>query len=144
MTTLNEMINDLESELIKKIRNAGVGSINTGDIYETAPRLPAVNLLLIECEQSDEQVFQNGKVSWNISYEISCMFQGTERKQTFKNSRTFVNKIYDVVQECKNDNLNNTVNDLECGLIQYGKTNVNGIFIDGGKIELKINIIEVR
>ena len=141
---LNDMVNDIETELKKILRGEGVKDINVGDIYKSVPQLPAVNILLVEIERNDQHVFQPGKIGWDLSYDVSCMFAGTERAQTFKNSRTFVNKIYDVIQEQKLTSLNNTIFNLDCVKIEYGKAALGESILDGGVIKLIIQINEVR
>lgn len=141
---LNEMINELEVELKTILRDIGVKDINMGDIYKSVPQLPAVNLLLTSADRNELQVFQRGKIGWDLLYDVSCMFAGTERAQTFKNSRTFVNKIYDTIQLQQDNKLNNTVFNIDCIKIEYGKTAVGNEFIDGGLIKVLIQIHEVR
>lgn len=145
MTKLNDMINNIETELIKILRDQGVKDINTGDIYKSAPQLPAVNLMLIDADMNeDDQVMQKNKIGWFLSYDVTCMFAGTERVHTFQNARTFVNKIYDVIQAEKDGKLNRTIFDLDCVRIEYGTTALADAILDGGVIKLIISIHEVR
>ena len=145
MTTINEQIEVIRTQLTKLFRDNGVASINYGDIYTAAPRYPAIDILLTDREQNDIQVMQNGKIGWNLFYDISCMFSGSEGNQTFINSSKFVDKIYDLIQEKKDDALNGTVHDLECIKVEYGRTTIrNDIMADGGVIKLIIQIDEVR
>ena len=145
MTKLNDMINNIETELKKILRGQGVKDINTGDIYKAVPQLPAVNLMLVDAEMNDDdQVMQKDKIGWYLSYDVSCMFMGTERAHTFQNARSFVNKIYDVIQAEKDGKLNNAIFDLDCVKIEYGKTALADTILDGGVIKLIISIHEVR
>lgn len=143
--TINTQIEEIRTQLTKLFRENGVASINYGDIYKVAPRYPAIDILLTDREQNDLQVMQKGKIGWNLSYDIGCMFSGSEGNQTFINSSKFVDKIYDLIQEKKDDALNSTVFDLECIRVEYGRTTIrNDIMADGGVIKLIIQIDEVR
>lgn len=143
--TINTQIETIRTQLTKLFRDNGVASINYGDIYPAAPIYPAIDILLTDREQNDLQVMQNGKVGWNLSYDIGCMFAGSEGNQTFVNSSKFVDKIYDLLQGKKDDALNNTVFDLECVRVEYGKTIIRSDeMANGGVIRLVIQIFEVR
>ena len=143
--TINKQIEDIRKQLTKLFRDNGVVSINYGDIYSSAPRYPAIDILLTDREQTDVQVMQNGKIGWSLFYDISCMFSGSEGNQTFINSSKFVDRIYDLIQGEKDDALNGTVFDLECIRVEYGRTTIrNEIMADGGVIKLIIQIYEVR
>lgn len=143
--TINEQIIELETQLKKLFRDNGVSSIGSGDIYKAAPTYPAIDMMLTAREQGPSQVMQKGRIMWNLMYEIGCMFSGSEAGQTFENARKWVDKIYDVIQEEKVGALNNTVHDLECVRIEYGRTAIrNDIMADGGMITLIIQIYEVR
>jgi len=141
---INDDIDTIEIALRKVFRDMGVKDINVGDIYKAVPMFPAINVMLTSAEQNGLQSFQNTKIGWNLNYDISCLYAGSERGLTFKNSQKFVNKIYDALQRKKGDKLDNTVFDLECMEIQYGRTAINETSIDGGVIKLIIQIHEVR
>ena len=143
--TINEQIEVIRTQLTKLFRDNGVASINYGDIYPAAPRYPAIDILLTDREQNDVQVMQNGRIGWNLFYDISCMFAGSEGNQTFINSNKFVDKIYDLIQGKKDDALNSTVHDLECIKVEYGRTTIRtDIMADGGVIKLIVQIDELR
>ena len=142
--TLNDMINDVEDELRNVLRDMGVKDINFGDLYKTVPQLPAVNLMLVGVEQNDLQVFKRGRIGWDIHYDVSCMYMGTERAHTFQNARTFVNKVYNTIQVEQDSKLNDTVFDINCVQIEYGKTALGDNILDGGVIKLLIQIHEDR
>ena len=145
MSVINDLIEEVETQLIKLFRDNGVADINTGDIYKAAPRYPAIDILLTDRTQGPNQVMQKGKIEWLLSYDISCMYSGSEGNQTFKNARKFVDKIYDVIQSEKVGALNNTVQDLECISVEYGRTSIReDIVANGGVIKLIIQIYEVR
>ena len=143
--TINETIEDVEAKLIKLFRDNGVPEINRGDIYKAAPRYPAVDMMLTYREQNDFQNMQKNKVGWNLYYDISCMFAGSEGAQTFKNAVKFVDKIYDLIQGEKDGRLSDTVHDLECLRVEYGRTAIRAdVMADGGVIKLIIQIFEER
>lgn len=142
---MNEQIEAIEKKLITLFRDNGVQDINQGDIYKSTPRFPAIDIILVDREQNDLQVMQKTKIGWNLNYDISCMFAGTEGNQTFKNARMFVDKIYDLVQEEKITRLNDNVYDLECVKVEYGRTAIRSdIMADGGVIKLIIQVFEDR
>lgn len=142
---MNEQIENIEKELITLFRNNGVQDINQGDIYKSVPRFPAVDIMLTDREQNGLQVMQKNRIGWNLFYDISCMFAGTERNQTFKNARKFVDNIYDLIQGEKDSALNDTVFDLDCLKVEYGRTTIRSdIMADGGVIKLVIQIFEER
>lgn len=142
---MNTQIEAIEKELITLFRDNGVQDINQGDKPKSTPRFPAIDIMLTAVERNDFQVRQKNKIGWNLNYDISCMFAGTERNQTFINARNFVNKIYDLIQNEKNSRLNDTVFDLECLKIEYGRTTIRSdIMADGGVINLIIQIFEER
>lgn len=143
--SVNEQIEVIRQELTKLFRDNGVADINYGDIYKAAPRYPAIDILLTAREQNDQQIMQKGRIGWNLFYDISCMFSGSEGNQTFINSSKFVDKIYDLVQEEKETALNGTIQDLECIKIEYGRTAIrNDVMANGGVIKLVIQIFENR
>ena len=145
MSDINETIETVEKQLTKLFRDNGVADIGNGDIYKAAPRYPAIDMLLTAREQGPNQVMQMGKIHWNLLYEINCMYAGSEGKQTFKNARKFVDKIYDIIQSEKDGALNGTIQDLECVSVEYGRTAIrNDIMADGGVITLLVQIYEVR
>ena len=145
MSAINDLIEEVESQLTKIFRDNGVADVGVGDIYKAAPRYPAIDMLLTDRAQGPNQVMQKGKIEWLLSYDISCMYSGSEGKQTFKNARKFVDKIYDVIQAEKEGALNNTVQDLECIGVEYGRTAIReDIMANGGVIKLLIQIYEVR
>ena len=145
MSDFNNITEAIEKELITLFKDNGVADINTGDIYPAAPRYPAIDILLTDREQNDLQTMQHNPIGWNLSYDISCMFAGSEGKQTFKNARKFVDKIYDIIQAEKDNDLSGTVHDLECIRVEYGRTTIRqDIMADGGVIKLIIQIFEER
>lgn len=145
MSAINDKIEEVEAQLIKLFRDSGVADINTGDIYKAAPRYPAIDMLLTDREQGPNQVMQKGEIEWLLSYDISCMYAGSEGNQTFKNARKFVDKIYDIIQAEKEGALNGTIQDLECMSVEYGRTAIReDIMADGGVIKLLIQIYETR
>ena len=145
MSAINETIEDIRRELTKLFRDNGVADINYGDIYKAAPRYPAIDILLTSREQNDLQIMQKGRIGWNLFYDISCMFSGSEGNQTFINSSKFVDKIYDLVQEEKETALSGTIQDLECIKVEYGRTAIrNDVMANGGVIKLIIQIFENR
>lgn len=144
---MNTQIEAIEKELITLFRNNGVQDISQGDIPKSTPRFPAIDIMLVDREQNGLQVMQKNRIGWNLFYDISCMFAGTERNQTFRNARAFVDKIYDLIQGEKDSALNNTVHDLDCLKVEYGRTTIRADVIteaDGGIIKLVIQIFEVR
>lgn len=145
MSAINDQITEIQTRLTKLFRDNGVATINYGDIYQAAPRYPAVDILLTSREQNDLQVMQKGKIGWDLSYDIGCMFSGSEGDQTYKNSSKFVDKIYDLVQGEKEGGLNGTVYDLECIRVEYGRTAIRtDLFANGGVVKLIIQIFETR
>lgn len=143
--TINNTIRDVEQELTKLFRDNGVANINYGDIYPTAPRYPAIDILLTAREQNDLQTIQSNPIGWDLLYDISCMFAGSEGDQTYRNATKFVDKIYDLIQGKKDDALNGTVHDLECTRVEYGRTAIRtDVMADGGVIKLIIQIFETR
>lgn len=145
MSDINESIEAIEAELIKLFKDNGVADINVGDIYKAAPRYPAIDILLTDREQNELQNMQHNPINWNLYYDISCMFAGSEGNQTFKSARKFVDNIYDIIQAEKDTDLNNSVHDLDCIRVEYGRTNIReDIMADGGVIKLIIQIFETR
>ncbi|MCK5616144.1 hypothetical protein KAR91_80515 [Candidatus Pacearchaeota archaeon] len=145
MSDFNTITEAIEKELITLFKDNGVADVNTGDIYSAAPRYPAIDILLTDREQNDLQTMQHNPIGWNLFYDISCMFAGSEGKQTFKNARKFVDKIYDIIQAEKENNLSDTVHDLECIRVEYGRTTIRtDVMSDGGVIKLIIQIFEQR
>ena len=142
---MNEQIEAIEKKLITLFRDNGVQDINQGDIYKSAPKFPAIDIMLIDREQNGLQVMQKNRIGWDLYYDISCMFTGTERNQTFKNARKFVDSMYDLIQGEKESALDNTVYDLECIKVEYGRTTIRSdVMADGGVIKLVVQIFEVR
>ena len=86
--TIDDTQTTIEDELRTLLRGIGCSSINDGDIYQSAPSLPAVNILLTDSEQNEMQVYQNGKIGWNLNYDVVVMFSGgnisTETLVAFK------------------------------------------------------------
>lgn len=145
MSAINDNIEAVEAELIKLFKDNGVADINVGDIYKAAPRYPAIDILLTDREQNDLQNGRHNPIGWNLSYDISCMFAGSEGNQTFKSARKFVDKIYDLIQAEKTGGLNDKAHDLECIRVEYGRTTIReDIMADGGVIKLIIQIFEER
>lgn len=145
MSTINDQITDIQTQLTKLFRDNGVATINYGDIYQAAPRYPAIDILLTSRELNDYQNIQKNPLGWNLTYDIGCMFSGSEGNQTYVNSSKFVDKIYDLIMGERDGRLSDTVQDLECTKVDYGRTAIRtDLFADGGVIRLTIQIFETR
>ncbi len=135
-----------------------MATINYGDVYKVAPRYPAIDILLMDRKQNDLQVFQKNKIGWDLSYDISCMYTGSEADHTFIASNKFVDSMYDLVQGAKTGRLSDTVHDLECVEVKYGLRVLNfkkayslgkasvreDVMTNGGLIKLIVQIFETR
>ena len=142
---MKTIIKNIEIELRKIFRDAGVADINTGDIYKTAPRYPAVDIMLTDREQNDFQSMRRGKVGWDLHYDISCMFAGSEANLTFENARNFVEKMCDLILAEKLTRLNNKVFDIDVLKVEYGRTTIRtDVMADGGVLKLVIQVFEAR
>lgn len=156
--SIHDQILDIKTELTKLFRENGVVSINYGDIYTIAPRYPAIDILLMERKQNNLQVLQKNKIGWDLFYDISCMFTGSEHAHTFINSSKFVDTIYDKIQGTKDGRLNESIYDLECIEVKYGLRMLNfkkayslgkasvreDVMTSGGVIKLVIQLFEER
>lgn len=153
MTTINEHIENVESELSTLIYGSGsnVRNIWFGDIDKADVQVPAINFMLARrTRPEDLQVIQtSSRITWHLEYDVSCIYSGIEGEQTYKNARKFVDRIYDVIQgqHSSNKRLNGKCQDIECMDVDYGLVAL-GIsepeYMNGGLIKMIIEIVEIR
>jgi len=147
--TLESQIVEIEDELNKLIRDGETGTktIMFGDIDKGALRYPAVHFLLQDATQNDLQVIQPNKIGWDLTYEVSCVFAGTDARNTIISTRAFTNSIYDLIQGQRTVGkmLGNNAFDLNCDKIDYVTFETpSKNYVYGGIITVIIQIFETR
>lgn len=147
--TLETQIETIESELNTLIRDGGIGAkdIMSGDITRGAIRYPAVHFLLQNAERNDLQVTRPNQIGWDLNYEVSCVFAGTDAQNTLKSARTFTNAVYNLVQgqRAAGKLLSNNAFDMDCDKIDYVTFEApDKNYVYGGIITLVIQIFENR
>ena len=145
------MIEDIEPELKNllldgaiNVRHVWFGDINPVDIQS-----PSVHFMLNSTKRNDMQVIQSSsRISWDLEYDVSCMYSGSDGRQTYTNARKFVNSVYNLLQtqHAPGQRLNGTCFDIECASIEYGFVALDlpePVLMTGGVIKLVIQVIEL-
>lgn len=145
--TLDEIIDNLETQLNRVVNEAPVKRTMFGDLDYARFETPSVLFILTDASQNDLQVLRPNQIGWNISYDVLVMHSGADGEQTTKDARKLVNKIYQRLQYQRQAGklLNGNAFDLACVRIEYGSVNLNigeDVFMYGGLIKLIIQVIE--
>lgn len=151
-TTLEEKIEATEKELKALIAGGGIGVRNIwfGDINPADTQPPAVHLMLVSADQNDLQVTQTAsRLGWDLTYEVSCLYGGSEGNQTVTYARKFVNSVYNLLQSqhTPSERLNDEVFYLNCDSIEYGFVALDlpePVLLNGGLIRMTIQVFEDR
>jgi len=150
-TTRNELIEDVQAELHELIAssNINVHNIWFGDIDPADIQAPAVHFMLTSTERNENQVIQTpSRIEWNLNYDVSCLYGGSEAGQTFENARVFVEAVNNLLQtqHTADERLNNTCQDIQCMSTEYGYVALDlpePVMMSGGVIKLIIQVIEI-
>ena len=146
--TLESQLVEIEDELNKLIRDGETGTktITFGDIKPKAIRYPAVHFLLQGTPKNDLQVIQPNRIGRNLIYEVSCVFAGTDARNTIISTRAFTNSVYELIQGQidTNKKLNNTIFNLSCDMDYVTFETPYKNYVYGGIITLIIQIFEMR
>lgn len=151
-TTLKDIKKSIKTELIELIAGGGIGVNNIwfGDINPADTQPPAVHFMLVSAEQNDLQVVQTpSRLGWDLMYDVSCMYSGSEADQTVEYAQEFVDDVYDLLQSqhTPSQRLNGNVFNLNCESIEYGFVVLDlpeEAFMNGGVIRLTIQVFEDR
>lgn len=150
-TTLDELITSVESELNSLIMDGNTGAKNTwfGEIDSPTLQSPTVYFVLDSAERNDNQVIQDSKrLTWNLNYNVYCLYSGIEGRQKFTNARKYVDSIYNLLQtqHAAGQRLNGECFDIGCMTIDYGYVSIDRpteLTMTGGVIKLIIQVIEL-
>lgn len=139
----------VEQKLTALIRdgNLGVRDFWFGSVGKSAPVYPMVHFLMTGNIQNDLQVVQPGKIGWDLEYEVTCIFAGTDDRTTIKNLQKFTNSIYDILQEeqTPSKRLDGEVFNIDCPGINYVTfESPTKTFVYGAVITMIIQIFEDR
>ena len=146
---LQDKMLTVEQKLTALIRdgNLGVRDFWFGSVGKSAPVYPMVHFLMTGNIQNDLQVVQPGKIGWDLEYEVTCIFAGTDDRTTIKNLQKFTNSIYDILQgEHESDKqLDGEIFDINCPSTNYVTfENPAKTFVYGAVITMIIQIFETR
>jgi len=150
-TKLDDIIDSVESELNSLILD---GTINAKkvwftDVDDLTIQYPSVLFILRNAERNDMQVIQSSsRISWNLNYDVFCLYSGLEGKQKFTHARRFVDSVYNLLQtqHAPGQRLNGECFDIECASIEYGIVALETpkqTTVTGGVIKLVIQVIEL-
>lgn len=150
-TTRNELIEDVQSELHELIAGGGINVHNIwfGDIDPADVQAPAVHFMLTSTDHGDDQVIQTpSRITWDLNYDVSCMYSGSEAGQTFENARVFVEAVNNLLQtqHAADKRLNGNCQDIQCISTEYGFVALDlpePIMMTGGLIKLIVQVIEI-
>lgn len=150
-TTLDTIIDAVESELNTLILSGGINAKKVWftDIDDLTIEYPAVLFMLQNAERNDMQVIQtSSRISWDLNYDVFCLYSGLEGKQKFTHARRFVDSVYNLLQtqHAPGQRLNGECFDIECGSIEYGVVALDQpkqTTVTGGVIKLVIQAIEL-
>lgn len=145
--SLNDKIDALETKLTNVLFDAKINikEIYTGDIGRGTHNFPAIHILKTSATKSDQQVMSGRYTGLIISYDVTCLFSGSEGQHTIKNASAFVNDVYDTIQNERISTklLDGLVINIDCTDIAYGLTEFDGVMVYGGLITLEIEIINI-
>ena len=146
---LQDKMLTVEQKLTARIRdgNLGVRGFWFGSVGESAPVYPVVHFLMTGNVQNDLQVVQPGKIGWDLEYDVTCIFAGTDDRTTIKNLQKFTNSIYDILQEeqIPSKRLDGEIFNLNCPSINYVTfESPTKTFVYGAVITMIIQIFEDR
>jgi hypothetical protein len=152
MTTVREQIDTIQDELRDLIFSAGLNVRNVwfGDIDPADVQTPAVHFMLNSRSRNDFQVIQTAnRIAWDLEYDVSCLYSGSEGERTFQNAASFVDSVYDILQgeHSASGRLHNSCHDINCINVEYGFVALDfpePVLTSGGVIKLIIEIFEDR
>jgi len=147
--TLQSKMLTVEQKLTALIRdgNLGVRDFWFGGVGKSAPVYPMVHFMLTGNVQNEYQVQQPGKIGWDLEYEVTCIFAGTDDRTTIKNLQKFTNSIYDVLQgeHESGKRLDGDIQDIDCPSIDYVTfESPTKTFVYGAVITMIIQVFETR
>ncbi len=147
--TLQSKMEAVEKELTKLIRdgNLGVRDFWFGSVGKDAPVYPMVHFMMGSSAQNEYQVQQPGKIGWDLEYEVTCIFTGTDDRTTIKNLQKFTNSIYNILQgeHESGKRLDGNIQDINCPVIDYVTfENPTKTLVYGAIITMVIQIFEER
>ena len=139
----------VEQKLTALIRdgNLGVRDFWFGGVGKSAPVYPMVHFLMTGNVQNEYQVQQPGKIGWDLEYEVTCIFAGTDDRTTIKNLQKFTNSIYDVLQgeHESGKRLDGEIFDINCPSTNYVTfESPTKTFVYGAVITMIIQVFEER
>jgi len=139
----------VEQKLTALIRdgNLGVRDFWFGSIDKSAPNYPVVHCLMTGNVQNEYQVQQPGKIGWDLEYEVTCIFAGTDDRTTIKNLQKFTNSIYDVLQgqQESGKRLDGEIQNINCPTTDYVTfERPTKTFVYGAVITMIIQVFETR
>lgn len=147
--TLQTKIDTVEKKLTALIRdgNLGVRDFWFGGVGKSAPVYPMVHFMMTGNVQNELQVIQPGKIGWDLGYDVTCIFAGTDDRTTIKNLQKFTNSIYDILQgqHEADKRLDGEIFDIGCPSIDYVTfESPTKTFVYGAVITMVIQIFEER
>lgn len=147
--TLQEKMLTVEQKLTTLIRNGNLGDRDLwfGSVGKSAPVYPMVHFMLTGNVQNELQVVQPGKIGWDLEYEVTCIFAGTDDRTTIKNLQKFTNSIYNVLQgeHESGKRLDGEIFDIDCPSTNYVTfESPTKTFVYGAVITMIIQIFEDR
>ena len=147
--TREEKRKAVKQKLIELIRggNLGVRDFWFGGVGKSAPVYPMVHFMLTGNVQNDLQVIQPGKIGWDFEYEVTCIFAGTDDRNTTENLEDFTDSIYDILQGQNEDGkrLDNEIFSINCPDTNYVSfESPTKTFVYGAVITMIIQIFEDR
>ena len=150
-TTLDLLIDAVESELSELVMGGQIGAKSAyfGDIDGPTLHEPVVFFVLDSADRNDNQVIQDSsRLTWDLNYNVYCLYSGIEGRQKFKNARKFVDSVYNLLQtqHSAGQRLNGECFDIDCISMDYGYVAIDRPkeqTMTGGVIRLIIQVIEL-